>query len=232
MRISSLADRGRGAQFWAGLACAAVLVLTTACHRPRETRSVHLPLAVGNRWVYDVESDTNNGSATIEVAHQYKESYGLSVSGEFGHLTEPGSVLHVRSRDSVLWLLRDVARGTWWYSILSDDTEEDSCTRTLLLYREPYGSQFGSQPIGTVVVGTDTFRDCLRLTCLHVYEGTVFLGGGGDSTWVREDYAPGVGIVRLEVKRHWWSWWWFPLSYSDSGSWFDRWELRDYSLAD
>jgi len=222
--------RRRPVRFLAGLACLAALLLTTACHGPRETRSVHLPLAVGNRWTYDVESDSGVGTAIVQVVSRDKESYGLSIACDFGHLSGPDSLLHLRCRDTVLWLLREANRRTWWSSILSDDAN-DSCTQTLLLYREQSGSQFFSQPVGTVVVGEDTFPDCLRLNCRRVHEYFALFLGGGDTTWVSEDYAPGVGIVRLKMEQHWWSWGAIFLNYTDSGSWVDRWELRDYSLA-
>ncbi len=225
------AQRRRAARFWAGLVCSAALLVTSACHRPRETRSVHLPLAVGNRWVYDVESDSSLGTAVIEVVSRDKESYGLAISGDFGHLTEPDSLLRLRCRDTVLWLLREYKGRTWWSSILSDDPKE-SCTQALLLYREQSGSQFASQPLGTVVVGEDTFPDCLRLSCKHVHEDYAIFFNAGDTSWVIEDYAPGFGIVRMEIEQHWWSWGWFFMFYSDSGTWVDRWELRDCSLAD
>ncbi|MCX6844810.1 MAG: hypothetical protein NTX53_21310 [candidate division WOR-3 bacterium] len=231
--MSSLARRIRSARVCAGLACVAALLLTSACHVPRETRSVHLPLAVGNQWVYDVKTESTQGTAVIEVVSRNKGAYGLLVSGDFGHLAEPDSLLHLRCRDTVLWLLNavEVNGRTWWSSILSDDPD-GSCTQTLLLFRQHSGSKFASQPIGTVVAGGDTFSDCLRLSCLRVHEDYAFFGGGGDTSWVTEDYAPGVGIVRLVMERHWWSLMWFPMSFSDSGTWVDRWELRDYSLSD
>lgn len=225
------AGRGRSAPILVGLACAAALLLTTACHRPRETRSVHLPLAVGNRWVYDVFDDTSQGTAVIDVVSRDEEAYGLSMTSNCGHLKVPDDELRLKCRDTVLWLLKEYNGRTWWSSILSDDPN-DSCTQTLLLYREQSGSEFASQSIGTVVLGGDTYQNCLRLNCLRVHEDFAFFGGGGDTSWVTEDYAPGVGIVRMTMERHWWSWMWFPMSFSDSGTWVDRWELRDYSLAD
>jgi hypothetical protein len=190
-------------------------------------------LAVGNRWVYDVTWDSSSGTATLEVASRDKDGYGLSMSGDFGHLAEPDTLLHLRSRDTVLWLLKAVERDgrVWWASVLSDDPN-DSCTQTLLLYRLHSGSVFSSQPLGTVVVGGDTFQDCLRLSCRRAHEYFALFFGGGDTSWVSEDYAPGVGIVRMVIQQHWWSWGWFLMFYSDSGTWVDRWELRDYSLAD
>jgi hypothetical protein len=190
-------------------------------------------LAVGNRWVYEVTWDSSVGTAALEVASRDKNGYGLSVSGDFGHLAEPDTLLHLRSQDTVLWLLKAVERDgrVWWASVLSDDPN-DSCTQTLLLYRLKSGSVFSSQPLGTVVVGGDTFRDCLRLSCRRAYEYFALFFGGGDTTWVSEDYAPGVGIIRMEAEKHWWSWGAIFLNYTDSGSWVDRWELRDYSLAD
>ena len=225
--------RNRAGWLWAGSACVAALLMTSACHTPRETRSVHLPLAVGNRWVYDVKWDTNVGTATVEAVSRDKEAYGLSLSGDFGHLAEPDSLLHIRCRDTVLWLLNEVevSGRTWWASVLSDDPKE-SCTQTLLLFRQQPGSQFASQPIGTVVVGDDTFHDCLRLSCYHVHTSSIILMREGDTSWVSEDYAPGVGIVRMTIEQHWWSSGWFLDSYSDSGTWVDRWELREYSLAE
>lgn len=225
------ACRGRPAPLLVGFACAAVLLLTAACHRPRETRSVHLPLAVGNRWVYDVESDSSQGTAVIEVVSRDKEAYGLSMSGDFGHLTGPDSLLRLKCRDSILYLLTEVNGRTRWFSILSDDPS-DSCTQTLLLYREPSRSQFSLRPIGTVVVGGDTFQDCLRLSCWHVHEASVVFLNKCDTSWVTEDYAPRVGVVRMAIEHHWWSWGWFFGFYSGSGMWVDRWELRNYSLAD
>jgi hypothetical protein len=215
----------------AGIAGVAALLLTAGCHKPRETRSVHLPLAVGNRWVYDVTSDTTQGTAVVEVVSQDNDAYGLTVNCHSGHLAQSDSLLRLTCRDSVLSLLRSYNRRTWWSSILSDD-KNDSCTQTLLLYRNQSGSKYTSQPIGTVVVGGDTFRDCLRLSCLHVHEDYAILVNGGDTSWVSEDYAPGVGIVRMVIEQHWWSWGWFLMFFSDSGTWVDRWGLRDYSLAD
>jgi len=231
--MDCLARRAQRALVWAGCVCAAALLLTSACHTPRETRSVHLPLAVGNRWVYDVTWDSSVGTVVLEVSSRNKDGYGLSVSGDLGHLAEPDTLLHLRSQDTVLWLLSAAERDgrIWWASVLSDDPN-DSCTQTLLLYRLRSGSVFSSQPLGTIVVGGDTFHDCLRLSCRRVYEYFALFFGGEDTTWVSEDYAPGVGIVRIEAEKHWWSWGAIFLNYTDSGSWVDRWELRDYSLAD
>lgn len=211
----------------------AALLMTTACHTPRETRSVHLPLAVGNRWVYDVTWDSSVGTAVLEVASRDKDGYGLSMSGDFGHLGEPDTLLHLRSRDTVLWLLKAVERNgrVWWASVLSDDPN-DSCTQTLLLYRHHSGSTFSSRPLGTIVVGGDTFRDCLHLSCVRVSEQFFLLGGWCDTTWAYEYYAPGVGLVCADMEQHWSSWGWFVDFFSDSGTWVDRWELRDYSLTD
>jgi hypothetical protein len=210
------------------------LLLTTGCHTPRETRSVHLPLTVGNRWVYDVTTDSGQRTAKLEVVENGKRGYGLSVSGERGHLSEPDTMLFLRSRDTVLWLLsafEDSGR-TWWASLLSDDPG-DSCTSTLLLYRPHSGTTtFSSRPVGAVVVGDDTFPDCLRLSCQQVRREYALIWSGSETTWVSEDYAPGVGMVRLEVERHWSSWGWFIDFFSNSGSWFDRWDLREYSVAD
>jgi hypothetical protein len=219
------------AQVWAGFAGVAALLLATGCHKPRDTRSVHLPLAVGNRWVYNVETDSGQGTAVVEVVSQDNGTYGLTVNCDTGHLAQSDSLLRLTCRDSVLSLLRSADRRKWWSSILSDDPS-DSCTQMLLLYREQSGSTYASQSIGTVVVGGDTFQNCLRLSCRRAHEYFALFLGGGDTTWVSEDYAPGVGIVRLEIEQCWWGWIWFPMSSNDSGTWVDRWELRDYSLAD
>ena len=231
--MNCLVRRSRAARVWAGFVSVAALLLTTGCHQPRETRSVHLPLAVGNRWVYDVTDDTSRGTAIIEVVSRGNEAYGLMVSCDSGHLAQPDTLLHLRCRDTVLWLLSQVAgdKRTWWSSILSDD-QNDSCTQTLLLYRDQSGSKYASRPIGTVVVGEDTFRDCLRLSCYDVHEGSIIILTEGDTNWVTEDYAPGVGIVRMQIERHWWEYGWFFGDIDDAGKWVDRWELRDYTLAD
>lgn len=229
--MNCLVRRSRVAQVRAGFACVAALLLTTGCHKPRDTRSVHLPLAVGNRWVYSVEADSGQGTAVVEVVSRDNGAYGLTVNCDTGHLAQSDSLLRLTCRDSVLSLLRSANRRTWWSSILSDDPN-DSCTQILLLYRKQSGSTYVSQSIGTVVVGGDTFADCLRLSCRRAYEYFALFFGGGDTTWVSEDYAPGVGIIRMEAEKHWWSWGAIFLNYTDSGSWVDRWELRDYSLAD
>ena len=210
----------------------AVLVLLAGCHTPRETRSVHMPLAVGNRWVYDVAKDSGPATATMEVVAYGKQGYGLSFSGEFGHMFQPDTLLYVQSRDTVLWLLSAFEKNgrVFWTSVLSDDPN-DSCTQTLLLYRPHSGSTFSSQPVGTVVAGGDTFADCMRLSCKCISKDWFVLGGGDDTTWVSEDYAPGVGIVRLEAECHWTGWMFFPVPYSSSGTWVERWELREYSVA-
>jgi hypothetical protein len=231
--MNCLARRARPTLVWAGCVCAAALLLTSACHTPRETRSVNLPLAVGNRWVYDVTWDSGAGTAVLEVASRDKDGYGLSMSGDFGHLGEPDTLLHLRCRDTVLWLLSAVERDgrVWWASVLSDDPN-DSCTQTLLLYRLKSGSAFSSQTVGTMDVGGDTFRDCLRLSCVRVSEQSYILGGWRDTTWVQEYYAPDVGIVRADIEQHWSSWGWFIDFFSNSGTWVDCWELREYSLAE
>jgi hypothetical protein len=229
--VNCLVRRSRVTQIWAGFVGVAALLLAMGCHKPRETRSVHLPLAVGNRWVYNVETDSGQGTAVVEVVSQDDGAYGLTVNCDTGHLAQSDSLLRLTCRDTVLSLLRSYNRRTWWSSILSDDPS-DSCTQTLLLYRKQSGSTYASQLIGTVVVGGDTFADCLRLSCRCAHDYFALLFGGGDTMWVSEDYAPGVGIVRLEVEQHWWSWGWIIFEYSDSGKWVDRWELRDYSLVD
>jgi hypothetical protein len=231
--MSTLVRRSRAGWLGAGFAFGAALLLALACHGPRETRSVHLPLAVGNRWVYDVKTESTLGTAIIEVVSQDKEAYGLSVSCDSGHLAQPDTLLRLRCRDTVLWLLSAVESDdrTWWASVLSDNPD-DSCSQTLLLYRHPSGSVFAAEPIGTVVVGGDTFTDCLRISCRRIHEDFALFLGGGDTTWVTEDYAPGVGIVRVGAEQHWWSWGVIFFEYSDYGTWVERWELRDYSLTE
>lgn len=229
--MKRLVRRRRVAQVWAGFAGVAALLLVMGCHKPRDTRSVHLPLAVGNRWVYNVEADSGQGFAVVEVVSQDDGAYSMMVNCDSGHLAQSDSLLRLTCRDTVLSLLRSYNRRKWWSIVLSDD-QNDSCTQTLLTYRVQSGTEYASHPIGTVVVGDDTFRDCLRLSCRRVHEDFAFLVGGGDTTWVTEDYAPGVGLVRVEVTQHWWSWGWIIFEYSDSGKWVDRWELRDYSLVD
>jgi hypothetical protein len=210
----------------------AVLVLLAGCHTPRETHSVHMPLAVGNRWIYDVSRDTSHVTAVLEVVEQGKQGYGLSFSGEFGHLYQPDTLLYLRSRDTVLWLLSALEKNgrIWWESVLSDDPN-DSCTQTLLLYRPHSGTTFSSQYLGTVVVGGDTFADCLRLSCKSVNVDWFLFIGGEDTTWVNEDYAPGVGIVRVEAERHAIVYMFFPDPTSSSEKWVEHWELREHSVA-
>jgi hypothetical protein len=177
--------------------------------------------------------DSSAGAAVLEVVSRVKDGYGLSISGDFGHLSEPDTLLHLQCQDTVLWLLSAVEHNgrLFWASVLSDDPN-DYCTQTLLLYRLRSGSVFSAQPLGTVVVGGDTFEDCMRLSCRRAHEDFALFFGGDDTTWVSEDYAPGVGIVRMEAEKHWWSWGAIFLNYTDSGSWVDRWELRECSLAE
>jgi hypothetical protein len=229
--MNGMARHGRVVTLSAGFACAAALLLTTACHEPRDTRSVHLPLAVGNRWVYNVTDDTSSGTAVIKVISQDEEAFSLSESCDCGHITGSDSLIRLKCRDTVLYLLANVSGRTRWSSILSDDPK-DSCTQTLLIFRDQAGSKYTSQHIGTVVVGEDTFQDCLRLRCYHVHEGTIIILTEGDTNWVTEDYAPGVGIVRMQIEQHWWEYGWFFGDVDDAGKWVDRWELRDYSLVD
>jgi hypothetical protein len=223
---------GKVASIAVSIPVLAVLLVIAGCHTPRETRSVHMPLAVGNRWVYDVSADSGQGTATLDVVEYGKQGYGLSLSGEFGHLYQPDTLLYVRSRDTVLWMLNafETNGRVWWASVLSDDPN-DSCTQTLLLYRPHSGTTFSSQQVGTVVVGDDTFPDCLRLSCRRIHESWYLLVGSTDTTWVSEDYAPGVGIVRLEAEQHWSEWMGYPVNSSSSGTWVERWELREFSVA-
>jgi hypothetical protein len=81
-------------------------------------------------------------------------------------------------------------------------------------------------------VGSDTFQNCLRLSCYRAHWQSVVFLTEGDTNWVTEDYAPGVGMVRMQIEQHWWETGWFMGSIDDAGKWVDRWELRDYSLAD
>lgn len=209
----------------------AALLPVSSCRGPRETRSVHLPLAVGNRWLYDVVMDSVPGIAVIEVVSGDNGVFGVSLSSDTSRFQIPAGPLRIRCRDSVLWLEYAANREPMWLTVLSDDPA-DSGTQTMLTFREIGGSKFLSRPVGTIVVGGDTFRDCLRLSCTHVGESFFFFGGGDDSTLVSEDYAPGVGLVRLRWERHWRSWMWFPASFSDSGTWVDRWELRDRQVSE
>ena len=225
------ACRGRVAGLWAGLACVAALVLTSACHGPRDTRSVHLPLAVGSRWVYNVTDDTSSGTAVIKVISQDEEAFSLSESCVCGHITGSDSLLRLKCRDTVLYMLANVSGRTRWSSILSDDPR-DSCTQTLLIYRDQTGSKYASQHIGTVVVGNDTFQNCLRLSCYRAHEDYIIILSEDDTNWVTEDYAPGVGLVRMQIEEHWRETGWFFGWIDDAGKWVDRWELRDYSLVD
>ena len=102
--MNCLVRRSRVVRVWAGFAGVAALLLTTGCHKPRETRSVHLPLAVGNRWVYDVTSDSMHGTAVVEVVSQDNGAYGLTVNCDSGHLAQSDSLLRLTCRDSVLSL--------------------------------------------------------------------------------------------------------------------------------
>jgi len=147
---------------WLLIACLSTLVLVSGCHSPRDTRSVYLPLAVGNRWVYDVVDDTGRGPAVLGVVSRDAEAFSLSESCGYGHIKGSDSLLHLRCRDTILYLLGDVGGRARWSSILSD-APQDSCTQTLLIYRDQTGSKYTSEQIGTVIVGNDTFQNCLRM---------------------------------------------------------------------
>jgi hypothetical protein len=91
-----------------------------ACYRqPRETRSVYFPLAVGNRWVYDVD---RGDSVVVEVIEREFPGYRLSFTGDSAALAQVNSPREryvFRCLDSVLWVQK--YEQDLWRSILSDD---------------------------------------------------------------------------------------------------------------
>jgi hypothetical protein len=206
-------------------------LLPMACHQPRDTRSVHLPLAVGNRWVYSVQADSIQDTAVVKVVAEDDAGFDLSVCCAVGHVTQPDGLLRLRCRDSVLWLQAYESGTPRWLSILSDD-QTQRCTHTLLLFREQSGSSFSSCPVGTVVAGSDTFADCLMLECVQDTSISSLWSGEDRVTTVRETYAPGVGLVRLAMTIEAITWFWtWEGTYYGSYTCEDSWTLRDYRLA-
>jgi hypothetical protein len=190
-------------------------------------------MAVGNRWVYSVQADSLQDTAVVKVVAEDDAGFDLSVCCAVGHVTQPDGLLRLRCRDSVLWLQAYESGKPRWLSILSDD-QTQRCTQTLLLFREQSGCDFTSSPIGTVVVGSDTFEDCLCLECVQetTYTGP-WLSGDDRETTTRETYAPGIGLVCFTktVNGVRWQWSLWGRQYGDSFTWVDSWELRDYRLA-
>lgn len=194
------------------------VLLPMACHQlpaPRETRSVYLPLAVGNRWVYDVTSTGEDDSAVIEIVSRETDGYRLSIScdARFVRLIIPFKTCLLRCCDSVL---ESQKWGRDWDSILSDDPGQ-TCATFLLLSGYPVTESYSGMK---VVVEGDTYRDCQRLK--SYLEWTVYPWGGGDPyvRWSRdqETYAPEVGLVAV--------------CHEESGYSRDVLQLRHYSLAD
>lgn len=215
---------------------AAVIVLAAfivGCGN-HETRSVHLPLAVGNLWVYDVEADSLRGTARLEVVGEDGGVFALSAqctTGRWGGANRPR---YLSCRDSILWL-RDTVHGFWsdravWTGVLSDDPGKEQ-TRTLLVYRGAGRSRFSTRSVPEFAVGADTYHNCLALHGSYVDSDFFLFIGGNDSSEVEETYCPDVGLVSFARESHWASWWWFgDQGGSDSGVSIDRWQLRSHSL--
>jgi len=210
-------------------------MLHVGCN-PHESHSVHLPLVVGNRWVYDVVSDTIRDSAVLEVIADEAGIFTLSAHCTTGHWSEPRSgMLCLQCRDSIL-MVQDTEPGSHkakWYHLLADDPAQ-SVTQTLLLFRtfDDCGppAQFSPQPIGTLVVNGDSYQDCLQLHCRYIDSWWVLIAGGTDSIEAEEIYCPEVGLVSFSRENHWSGWFFFGSGWSDSGVAYDTWRLRDYHL--
>ena len=215
--------------------------LLTACG-PNQTQSVHLPLAVGNRWVYDVQADSVRDVATLEVVGEDGGAFALAARCTVGYWTAPRGPLYLTCRDSVLWL-RDTTSGYWsrkavWKSILSDDLRQVN-TQTLLLFRGPGNSRFATRSIPEFRIGSDTYRNCLAVHNHNTYSASFwflfFFGSHSDSAEVEEVYCPNVGLVSFSEEHHWQSSWGLLTGGgggSDSGVCYDRWQLRSFSLND
>lgn len=212
-------------------------LLLSACG-PRPTESVHLPLAVGNRWVYEVQADSVQDVAVLEIIGEDRGVYALSARCTVGHWTVPRGPLYLTCSDSVLWL-NDTAVGyrskkAEWRAVLSDDRRRVK-TQNLLLFRGPGKSRFANRTVAEYRVGGETYRNCLVLRSRYTHSSFfwfIFIASRSDSAEVEEVYCPEVGLVSFSKEHHWESaWWGFGSGGADSGVWHDRWELRSRSLS-
>jgi len=210
----------------------AALVAVFGCSR--QTDSVHLPLAVGNRWVYDVVSDSIHDTAVLEVIGEDGGVFTVSAACTTGHWSRPRTgTLLVQCLDSVL-MVRDTAlvrSRSGWRELLSDDPSVVR-TQTLLLCRTWDRNPLDVRCIGTAVVNGDSYDDCLQLHSRYTDSWWAIIAGGTDSIEAEEVYCPEVGLVSFSREDHWSGWVLFPSGGTSSGVSYDTWRLRDYRLAD
>ncbi|MFO7674962.1 MAG: hypothetical protein R6X12_01390 [bacterium] len=189
----------------------AAVLGATACEVPSVTEPVYLPLAVGNRWVYEEREDgESSGVAVIEVVAREEPGFRLGVEADSSRSA------HVRSVDSTLYL-RPAGRNEW-RTMLSDDPAR-RCTEVMLVGT---GGDYRSEYIGWFSSGANHYRDCQALQCRS--SGFAFLFGW--SNWRHEVYAPSVGLVYYADSTGFWSFF-FGSSWSRT-----EWFLRDRSIAD
>ena len=219
---------------WLKAAVPALAVALVVGCGDHQTQSVHLPLAVGNLWVYDVEADSLRDTARLEVVGEDGGVFALAVRCTTGHWAGGTRPRYLSCRDSALWV-RDTIDDFWagkkavWTGILSDEPGKEQ-TKTMLVYRGPGRSRFSTRSIPEFAVGADTYYNCLALHGSYVSSGYLILFGGNDSIEVEETYCPDVGLVSFVKEHHWESWWFWDGGGSDSGVYIDRWRLRSYSL--
>jgi hypothetical protein len=222
-------------RIWLKAAAVALAALVVGCG-DHQTQSVHLPLAVGNLWVYDVEADSLRDTARLEVVGEDGGVFALAVRCTTGHWGGGTRPRYLSCRDSALWV-RDTVRDFWagkkavWTGILSDDPRKDR-TQTMLVCRGLGRSRFSTRSVPEFTVGADTYRNCLALHGSYVYSYWALFLGGNDSFEIEETYCPDVGLVSFEKENHWSGWWYFGGDQGslDSGVYIDRWRLRSYSL--
>ncbi|MBM3322572.1 hypothetical protein FJY69_03745 [candidate division WOR-3 bacterium] len=213
--------------------CACVLLAVQACGS-RETRSVHMPLTLGNRWVYDVVADSVRDTAVLEVVAEEAEVFSLSARCTTGHWSEPASgLLYLRCLDSALWLQDTLPKSTRveWRELISDDRTRSS-TQSLLLFRKRDHCRFETQDIGRFVAGGDTYEDCVRLHCRYVESWFALFAGGDDSVEAEEVYCPGVGLVSFSKEHHRSGFFLLFGLVAWDDTCYDRWQLRSYHVAD
>lgn len=138
---------------------------------PRRTAADYYPLGIGNRWVYEINGRSDR-TVTVEILRQ--DSDGFFVDSQGGQLRADAFGI----RDPKRYLLRDpLEQGRTWTNIVSVSSAE----------------RYAISSVGTPCEApAGKFEDCVQVEAKNRVDANVTLVN-------RQTYAPGVGLVRVQV---------------------------------